>query len=252
MIVSPKRMCTILVDDEAPAIVGLQYLLAEYCPEVEVVGTARNAAEAYSLIQAKRPELVFLDVEMPGKDGFELLNAFQEKPFDVVFCTAYGHYAIKAIRYAALDYLLKPIDPLELKEVVTRKLRRDVAPDRQRFAVMEAAWVQGAPPTIALPTLNGHIFKQVAEITRLEAVDNYTRVYFAGEPSVLVSRTLKAFQDILPEQFFVRLHRSHLVRRTFIRALQRTKKPMVILADGQCIPVSLDKRDDLFQNLLSL
>lgn len=247
-----KRMSTVLVDDEAPAIISLQHLLAEFCPEVEVVGTARNAAEAYTLIQATRPELVFLDIEMPGKDGFDLLNAFAQKPFDVVFSTAYGHYAIKAIRYAALDYLLKPIDPLELKEVVARKLKRDQAPDGQRFAVMQAAWEQGAPATIALPTLNGHIFKQVADITRLEAVDNYTRVYFASEPAVLVSRTLKVFQDILPAQHFVRLHRSHLVRRSFIRELQRAKKPMVILADGQSIPVSLDKRDDLFQNLLSL
>lgn len=249
---SSKRMSTVLVDDEPMAIVALTHLLAEFCPEVEVVGTASNAASAYSLLQNTRPELLFLDIEMPGKDGFDLLNALEEKPFDVVFTTAYGHYAIKAIRYAALDYLLKPIDPFELKEVVARKLKRDQVPDSQRFAVMQSAWDQGSPATIALPTLNGHIFKQVADITRLEAVDNYTRVYFDSEPPVLVSRTLKVFQDILPAQFFVRLHRSHLVRRSFIRELQRAKKPMVILADGHMIPVSLDKRDDLFQNLLSL
>jgi two-component system, LytTR family, response regulator len=252
MSVFPKRMSTVIVDDEPMAIVALQHLLGEFCVEVEVVGTAQNASAAYTLLQTTRPDLLFLDIEMPGKDGFDLLNAIEQKPFDVVFTTGHGHYAIKAIRYAAFDYLLKPIDPFELKEVVGRKLKRDQEPDDQRFAVMQTAWEQGAPTTIALPTLNGHIFKQVADITRLEAEDNYTRVFFLSEPSVLVSRTLKVFQDILPPQVFVRLHRSHLVRRTFIRELHRAKKPMVILADGHQIPVSLDKRDDLFQNLLSL
>ena len=252
MIPPLKRLSTVIVDDETLAVNNLKMMLEKFCPEVEVLGCAMDAGAAFSLIQSTQPELVFLDIEMPGKNGFELLDALAAKTFDVVFYTGHGHYAIKAVRYAALDYLLKPVDPLDLKQVVARKLLRDEQPIGKRFELMRSALDQPFPETIALPTLNGHIFKRVADITRIEAVDNYTRVHFLKEQTVMVSRTLKVFQDILPEQQFHRLHRSHLVRRSFIRELQRTKKPTVILADGQSIPVSLDKREDIFQNFLRL
>lgn len=246
------RLPVAIIDDEPAGIDALSRLIDRFCPELQVIGTARDAATGFELLTTTQPRIVFLDIEMPDKSGFELLNAFEHKPFDVVFCTGHDHYAIKAIRYAALDYLLKPIDPIELKQLVARVRRSNPSPDSTRLGIMRQAWNQAHPETIALPTLSGHIFKSVAQITRLEAVDNYTRVHFAQEMPILVSRTLKAFQDILPAQHFVRLHRSHLVRRSFIRELQRTKKPTVILADGHTIPVSLDKKDDLFDNLLSV
>jgi two-component system LytT family response regulator len=240
-----------IVDDEVSAIEALSLLIQKFTPEVEIVGTAQNVPDAIALIQQTHPDLVFLDIEMPGKNGFELLQAFDPPQFDIVFSTAHLHYAIRAIRFAALDFLLKPVDPVELMQLVKRKLKQQTILTPEQISASKPIFSGENPELIALPTQTGFLFRPIGTIIRMEADNNYTRIYFEQESPVLVSKTLKNFEEILPETLFLRIHRSHIIRVKEVREFVRAKTPSVILADGTELPVASDKKDALFHRLLS-
>lgn len=246
-----KSIRAIIVDDEASAIEALTLLIRKFTPELTIIGTAHNVPDAIALIQQNRPDLVFLDIEMPGKNGFELLQAFDPPFFDIVFSTAHLHYAIRAIRFAALDFLLKPVDPVELMQLVKRKLKQQTTLSPEQVQASKPIFTGENPELIALPTQTGFLFRPISSIVRMEADNNYTRIYFDQEAPVLVSKTLKNFEEILPESQFLRIHRSHIIRVKEVREFLRAKTPSVILADGTELPVANDKKDALFHRLLS-
>lgn len=247
-----NKFSAVIIDDEASAVEALVLLLEKYCPEIVLLGSANDVPSGIHLIKNKQPEVVFLDIEMPGKNGFELLKAFDSPSFDVVFSTAHLHYAVQAIRLAAMDFLLKPVDPVELMQLVQRKLAHRTPVSVEQLAVARPAFTGEQPEIIALPTQTGFLFRSIEEIVRLEADNNYTRLFFRSEPAILVSKTLKNFEEILPSQFFLRIHRSHLIRVSEVREFLRTKSPSVILSDGLELPVASEKREALFNHLLSL
>lgn len=247
---NPLRV--VIIDDEGSAIRALTLLISKFCPELTLIGSAQDPIEGIKLIKEQRPDLVFLDVEMPEKTGFELLDSFESIDFDVVFTTAFDTYAIRAIRYAALDYLLKPIDLMELKEVVKRRLQRENKPQKETFQLAAENFTKGEERQIVLPTLSGYLFKEVASILRLEAENNYTRFIFKDGSEVLVSKTLKSFQELLPKQQFFRANRSHLIRISEIRELRRAKHSSLVMNDRTEISISTDKKAQLFSYMLSL
>src|SRR5476651_356117 len=202
----------VIIDDEPNNISNLQAILAAHCPGVTVADTAMSADEGIIAIKLHKPGLIFLDIQMLGKSGFEVLKAFANPAFEVIFITAYDQYGIQAIKFSALDYLLKPINIPELKHAVEKARHKLNAKDKDHklenlIAYMELG--KKEVPKIALPTLQEIRYIKVDEIVRCEASDNYTSFYIAGGEYILVCKTLKEFAELLQAHGFVRTHQSH-------------------------------------------
>ena len=240
----------LIIDDEESTVNVVTLLLKKHVPEVSEIYGANGSAHGFQLIGEVKPDLVFLDVEMPLMNGFELLEKFPDHDFEVIFITAYDHYAIKAIKYSALDYLLKPVDAIELKQAVDKFLaRKNRTPDRPLYDNLFYNLHQsGSTYRLAVSTTEGTFFYKAGEIIRCEALGNYTRIYIKDKRSVLASRTLKEYEDILPAGTFLRVHRTHLVNVDYITSYSRDFE--VRMTDGTEIPVSRRRWDSIKQALL--
>jgi two-component system LytT family response regulator len=241
-----KKLKTIIVDDEPNAVDFIFSIIREYCPELEVAGKAYDVAEGVQKIQELNPDLVFLDVEMPNGTGFDLLTHFPEKKFDVVFITAFNHYAIKAIKFSAVDYILKPININEFIEAVGKVIqkRSDVSyhGDESIKMLMENL-KSAAPSRLAIPTADGMEYLNPKEILRIEADRSYSWFYLTGNRKILVSKHLKEFQELLGDRNFFRSHNSHLINLKHVRKYVRKEGGYIEMQDGAQIPISRNKKD---------
>jgi two-component system, LytTR family, response regulator len=244
----------LIIDDEKRALNVLRILVEKHLSGIAVVDTALGAEEGLSKFQVLNPDLIFLDVEMPGMTGFELLEEIRQNhtATNVIFTTAYDHYAIRAIRFSAIDYLLKPIDVHELKSAYQRFLDYREGqfrnPDELMSNLMsnlKSMHVQ--KPRLAVPTLGGAVFFDIDEIVRCQADDNYTEFYLADGQRFVASKPLKEYDALLHDYKFLRVHQSHLVAPVYIK--QYTNKGMLELKDGTCIPVSRRKHHWLIGKL---
>lgn len=245
-------MNCVIVDDEKSNIENLSLLLNRYVNNINIVGTAQNTDEAIALIDKLQPDLVFLDIEMPGRNGFEVLKAFNKPPFDVIFVTAYDQYGIKAIKFSALDYLLKPIDVEELKQAIEKAAARLLQKkDNHSIGNLLSFLKQehNSNPRIALPGTNEIRYVNISEVVRCESSNNYTFVYLTGGEKILVSRSLKEFADLLASYHFIRTHQSHLVNAGFVKSYLREDGGTVLMKDHTRIPVSRQNRDIVKQQL---
>jgi two-component system LytT family response regulator len=243
----------IIVDDEKNGRENLAGILTTYCPNVVVVGAADSVDSAIPLISANSPDLVFLDIEMPKANGFRLLEHFQDSPFEVVFVTAYDNYAIRAIRFSAADYILKPINLNELKvavEKVAERLRQKQ--ESQLLKQLLYNLRKPANPRIGLPTADKIEFVEVGSILRCRGDVNYTHIYFTNGNHLLVSKTLVEFEELLKEYGFIRVHKTHLVNLKQVVAFLKNEGGSVQLSDGKIIPVSRRRRDFVLENLKGL
>ena len=242
---------TLIIDDEESAVNVVKLLLQKYVPEVNEIYTAVGAREGISAINKYKPQLVFLDIEMPLLSGFQLLEQFPGHSFEIIFMTAYDQYAIKAIRYSALDYLLKPIDTEELTAAILRFLEKQHTNNTKKL-YENLAYNINLPESssqyrLALTTIGGTFFYYCNEIIRCEAVGNYTRFVLKNEKPLLTSRTLKEYDDLLTEQNFLRVHRAHLVNSDYISSF--SKEHEIKMRDGSVVPVSRRKWDYIKQKL---
>jgi two-component system, LytTR family, response regulator len=239
----------IIIDDEAKGRFALQQKLNDYCSAVEIVGQAADGTEGLKLIEKHRPHIVFLDIEMPGMDGFEMLKRLPEKDFHIIFTTAYDHYAIKAIRYAAFDYLLKPVDIEELRQAVGRV--QEQLPQSNTTKKLEALQqnLSSKPQLnkIAIPTLDGLLFFNINDIIHLEAQSNYTTIYFSNHAKLLASRTLKDFEELLPADMFFRPHHSHLINLQYIKRYIKGDGGQIEMSDGSYATVARRKKDEFLK-----
>ena len=227
----------LLLDDEAKARQSLSRLIQQQVPEITELAQAASAEEALLLLPSYQPDLLFLDILMPGMGGFDLLNALPEWNFDVIFTTAHDQFAIQAIRFSALDYLLKPIDPDELRAAVLRSLARQSAGNKARQVQNLLQQLKtGAPSRLAVSTNEGVHLLDLAEIIRCEADRNYTLFLLTGNRRLLVSKTLKEFEELLAGRGFLRIHKSHLVNVKFVERL--SGKGIVYLKDGTELEVA--------------
>ena len=242
----------LIVDDEAAASNILRMLIEKHIPASKEIKTCNTPEEALEIIPAWQPNLLMLDIEMPNMNGFDLLNRVGNSDFDVIFTTAYDKYAIKAIRFSALDYLLKPVDITELQNAVNKHIVKKFQPpqEQQKLVSNLINNLQQKDQTgfkLALSTTEGVFFFIPSEIIRLEGENNYTRFYFANQKPMLVSRTLKEYEDILAEHDFIRAHKSHLVNKKYVKHLD--KEGLLWLTDGSHIAVSRRKKEEVLKEL---
>jgi two-component system, LytTR family, response regulator len=234
----------IIIEDEKDSRAILAALLTKYCEGIDVVGEAENVREGVKLINLLSPDLVFLDIEMPFENGFQLFKYFEEVNFDVIFTTAYDEYALKAFRFAALDYLLKPINLEELREAIKRVNKEENQVDYNNVRIQTLAYnLDHNFQKIALPILNGLVFVDIDDIFYLEADNNYTTVHTTGGKH-LVSRTLREYETILGEVGFFRINRSHLINMKFLKSYIKSTPPSVELTNGTKLKLSSSRKKD--------
>jgi two-component system, LytTR family, response regulator len=244
------KVKAVIIDDEPGNIVTLSELLKEYCPEISIEDKAANIITAEQAIYKHNPDLIFLDIEMPYGNAFDLLDKLSPVSFEVIFITAFNNYAIKAFKYAALDYILKPVNIGELKMAVTRALKRikekDVS-NRIDFLLKNLRTENQALQKIGLGTVDGFSFEEVNNIIHLEAEGSYTRVFLKGKKPEMVSKSLKEFEDILPQSNFCRIHHSHIINLQFVKKYYNGRGGYVELENGTKVEVAARKKESFFE-----
>jgi len=238
----------LIVDDEINGRENLRAVLQTYCPEVEIVGEANSAMSAIELIQELKPSLLFLDIEMPGGDGFKVLEFFKKPNFQVVFVTAYDQYAIKAIRFSALDYILKPIDIMLVKAAIDRHQQAKEEDTRlQQF--IDNKQLPNSNKRIALPLVDKIHFVEVQHIISCKGEGSYTTIFTTEGKKYLVSKPLIEYEDILADYGFLRTHKSHIVNRSHISTFIKSDGGYLLMSDGSNIPVSRRKKEAVLLEL---
>ncbi|RAJ01569.1 LytTR family two component transcriptional regulator [Chitinophaga skermanii] len=248
-------MQAIIIDDEKHCRDVLQMLLNKYCPQVKIVAMCNDGTTALAAIAQYEPNLIFLDVEMPGMDGFELLQAIPQPTFSVVFTTAYNQYAIQAIRHSALDFLLKPIDKDELIQAVQRaqQAQQQASHPTKKVDNLLQFLQQHLQPNerIALPTLDGLRMMPIKEILYCESDGGYTRIFMQQQhdKAVLICRTLKEVEDVLKEKGFFRVHNSYLINLSYIDKYIKGDGGEIVMSDGKSIPVSRNRKQEFLTRI---
>lgn len=245
-------MTAVIIDDVAEARNTLAADLASYCPELEIIGEADGVVKGAKLIREKKPQIVFLDIQMPDGSGFDLLEIFGEINFGVIFTTASDAYAIQAFRFSAIDYLLKPIDPDDLLTAV-EKARKSLGSQQERLDLLLDNVKEKKPMNrLALNTLEKIHVVHLSEIIRCESSTNYTIFYFKGGRQLLVTKTLKEFDGMLSDSGFMRVHQSHLVNTEYIREFVKIDGGYIVMADDSNVPVSSRKKSQVMQQISEL
>lgn len=240
----------IIIDDEVHCLDTLSLLLKEYCPDVQIMEQCRSAKQGLEAIEKYKPDLVFLDIEMPAMNGFEMLEQFSEIPFAIIFTTSYDQYAIKAIRFSALDYLLKPIDPNELVSAIKKVQEQRHLPVAEQFQML-LKQIQGKEHhfnKIAVPTSDGFELIPADQVLYCEANDNYTHLFLKNKNKIIACRTLKEMEEQLQDfPFFVRVHHSYLVNLNEVTKYVRGEGGYLVMSDGSTVNVSRSRKEALMK-----
>lgn len=248
-----KKIKAILIDDELDSIDTLQWKLNNYCPEVEVVATFNDPVEGLARLKIDPPQILFLDIEMPMLNGFDILQELGQIPFDVIFTTAYDNFGIQAVKFSALDYLLKPVQNSELKNAVDKYLNKNnhAIPQKQIDGLINnvKAEVKGKSGRVALATKESIEFVDPQEIVLCSSDSNYTIVYLLSGRKKLISRTLKEFEDMLSPFGFYRPHNSHLINLSQVREFVRTDGGYLIMDNQMKVPISRSRKENLLSKL---
>jgi two-component system LytT family response regulator len=241
----------IIVDDEPYCCESLATLLQRYCPQVNLIDVCYNGATALKAINEEKPELLFLDIEMPQMNGFELLEKLKEISFQLIFTTSYDQYAIKAIRFSALDYLLKPVDREELQRAVQKAVSRISTPNRDQIDILLQKLNEPAMTVnkIAIPTMEGLQMVPIDSIISCCADSNYTVFCVKNRQKIIVSRTLKEIEEMLEEYPFIRVHHSYLINLNEVEKYIRGDGGYLIMSDGSSVDVSRSRKELLMKKL---
>jgi len=239
-------MRVVLVDNEQANLENLQVLLAKNCLEVKVVAISDNIEDAFQKVNLHRPDLLFLDIQMGKTTGFDLLNLITEKTFEVIFVTAYDNYGIQAVKFAALDYLLKPVDPDELIAAVFKaetRMKSKINGEQLNFLLHQIRRTEPGILKIALPQQHEIRYVAINDIIRCVADNTYTFFYLSNNEKILISKPLKEYSDLLKPQGFIRVHQSHLVNPAFVKSWLKEDGGMLLMNNGNKIPVSKPNRE---------
>jgi two-component system LytT family response regulator len=239
----------VIIEDEAENLERLVSLLDKHCPEVDLIGNATNVEDAYILIEKKEPELVFLDIQLTDGTGFDLLEKLGEIQFKLIFITAFEKYAVKAFRFSAIDFLLKPVDPDELTEAVARVIKQIDSLQKLQYEQVFNLYRDKTFNKIILRDSENIYLVDVDDIILCRAEGNYTEFKFESSPPILVSRGLKEYDDMLHDSKFMRIHRSYLINLNHLKHYKKSKGGQVVLSDGSLIPVASGKKEELFEFL---
>jgi two-component system, LytTR family, response regulator len=251
---SYQRLKTILIDDEPDSLALLNWQIEKECPELKVVALCQGAQEAMQQIEKRAPDVVFLDIEMPGMNGLQLLQRLPEIHFAPIFITAYSQYAIKAIKLGAFDYLLKPVQRAELKTTVERLLQKrlhssSVEMKTSLQILLDQLHDVRKAPKITIHTAEQTYFVDISEVLYLQSDNNYTHFFLKNGRPLLVARTLKYFEGLLEEHGFFRVHASFLINLNAVSSIRKGEGGGIILSNGVQIPIARSKREQLFGRL---
>ena len=237
----------VIIDDERHNVENLTQLLKTYCPRIEVCDTAMNAEDGKIAILRHQADIVFLDIQMPDKNGFDLLRDMRHVDFEVIFVTAYDQYAIQAMRFAAVDYLLKPINIEELQSAVNRAIKKCElkVQNRQLENLIDLLKTRQNKDEhrIALTTLKETRFIKTNEIIRCESSNNYSTFFLLNNEELLVCKPIYEYEEILNEYGFIRCHQSHLVNKKYIKSWVKEDGDRLLLLNGKEVPISRNKKD---------
>lgn len=239
----------IIVDDEAGSRNGLEKLINEFLPHVKVLAKADSVRHAVEQINALNPDIVFLDIEMPGKDGFDLLSETEADDFEVIFTTAHEQYAIKAIKASAIDYLLKPINVKELEEAVKKVEHKHGQGNRKLETFMSHMSEKKSNPQIALSTMEGLIFIKLANIIYCRGDGAYTYFYLKTGEKIVASKNLKEFEDILCDNGFFRTHKSFIIQMSEMKRYIKGDGGKVIMSNGEVVGVAKRRKESFISAL---
>jgi two-component system LytT family response regulator len=240
-------MNAVIIDDDQKNLKILRRMLEEFCPEVTVTGEALNSLSGIELIKLKKPDIVFLDIEMPYGNAFELLDQLVPVNFEIIFITAFDEYSLKAFRYSAIDYLLKPVDIEELKAAVRKASEKQLLKNtNERLSNLLSNLLprQNNLQKIAVATQDGLIFVSLQHIVRCEASKNYTYIYLQGNKKIIASRNLAEYEELLPQDMFFRIHNSHIINLSYINNYQKGRGGTVVMEDGTAIEVAARRKDE--------
>ena len=245
-----NRLKIAVVDDEKHGRESIKTMIRRNFPDFEICGEADSVASAIKLIENSKPDILFLDIELTDGTGFDILEEVKaDINFEIIFATAFNYYAIKAIKFSALDYLLKPVDVKELvaaienaKFKISNKINRS-----QNIHLLKKQLSKQSTDKITLPTESGYIFVSIDDIIRCQAESNYTTFYFKNGKSVLISHTLKDYEELLQDNKFFRVHNSHLINMSYVVKYLKGKTPRVVMSDGTEIEVSIRKKDEFLK-----
>ncbi len=245
----------IIIEDEKKSRETLLGLLQKYCLTVEIVAQAEGYREGVRLVKKYKPDVIFLDIQMPDGSGFRLLEELKDMEFDVIFTTAFDQFAIKAIKYSALDYLLKPIVPQELVDAINKlKVKKANAEKRKSIETLldNIKTPEEDSHKIVLSTAEKIHVIDVDDILRCESDNYYTYFYFINGDKLLISKTLKENEELLSHHSFIRPHKSHLINVKYIKSFIRQDGGYIIMTDGSKVPVSRRKREKILEILMNL
>jgi two-component system LytT family response regulator len=243
----------IIIDDEQHARNTLKARLMRYFPEkIQIIDSVESVKEGVFAIHKLHPDLVFLDVEMPGENGFKLFDYFDQTPFSVIFTTAYQNFAIDAVKVAALDYILKPVNFVDLQEAISlfeKRKAKGISPDHIEKLLNTLSSSNDPKSKIALPTFTGYQLEKVNSIVYCEADQNYTKIITIRDETILVSKPISYLEEILPQDNFFRIHKSYLVNLNFIKEYRRSEGFQVILENGTILDVATRRNQDFLKAL---
>lgn len=242
----------VLVDDEESGRETLRELIIQYCPELKIDYIASSVQEGITAINSHNPDLVFLDIEMPLQNGFDLLQNISEIDFEVIFVTAHDQYAVQAFRYSAIDYLLKPIVVDDLRMAIEKVVKKIATgkPDKKHFEALfsNLKSPNHQPVKIAIPDATGYVFIELSKIIRIEGASNISYLFVEQGTKVVVSRILKDFEDLLTEEF-LRVHKSHIVNLKHVQKYIKGDGGILVMDDGTEIDVSRKKKNELLEKM---
>ena len=245
-----QLMKALIIEDEERSRIVLQNLLETYCPEVEVIGSADSVTSGINAVRTLQPEILFLDVQISGGTGFDVLDKLHDKKLSVVFTTAYDHYALKAFKFSAIDYLLKPIDIEELKSAV-KKVSQSTRQEEEQYKIQNLLTNIKNPnedPVLLVSTMEAVEFVRIRDIVRCEAQGAYTQLFLNDSRPVMVSKVIKEFEYLLQDYGFYRVHQSHLINLKEVRKYVKSDN-YLLMRDGAQIQLARSRKDDFFNVL---
>lgn len=243
-------LTAIIIDDETNSRNALRQKITKHCNNVMIIADCENGEEGIEKIETQKPDIIFLDIEMPRMNGFTMLQQIKNKNFEVIFITAYDHYAIKAIKFSALDYLLKPVEVEDLKaavEKVTQKRKQVDGNKRVELLVQNFLEEKTAHQRIAISSMEGLQFVTTNDIIYLEANSNYTSFYLADNRKITATKTLKDFEEILPASMFIRIHHSYLINKNGIEKYIKGEGGQVVMKNGVTLDVARRKKEEFMK-----
>jgi|ERR1035437_2226653 two-component system LytT family response regulator len=240
----------IIVEDEKPNARLLKNLLAKYCPDIELIGICDSVKSSLHDIPLLQPDLIFMDVLLADGNAFDILTKLDKINFSVIFTSAYNDFAVKAIKFSALDYIVKPVNITELKEAVKKAVNKSKEKDETKhfdILLQNVNSTNGKLHKIALPSLEGHTFADLADIVRLEADGSYTDFHLVKTIKIVVSKPIKEYDDLLSSQNFFRVHNSHLINISHVKKYVKGSGGYVVMDDGSSVEVATRRKEDFLK-----